>query len=148
MNSEIRATAFWLRGAAVAACCAVCMCLASCGWLAPSGQPVNFRAGDDQNGTSMTLHPGQTLLVTLSSTYWSFQGSSDAQVLAPVGAPVASPGSCPPGVGCGTVAQEFRAVGTGTAHVAASRVSCGEAMRCVGASGQYELTVKVTAASQ
>lgn len=148
MNSGRRAMAFWRRGAAVAACFAVCVCLASCGWSAPSGQPASFRAGDDQNGTSMTLHPGQTLLVTLASTYWSFQGSSDTQVLAPVGAPVISPASCPPGGGCGTVAQEFRAVGSGTAQVTASRVTCGEAMRCVGASGQYQLTVTVTVASQ
>jgi hypothetical protein len=92
------------------------------------------------------MHPGQTLMVTLGSTYWTIQGSSDSQVIAPVGAAITTPQSCsaPPGSGCGTVSQEFRAVKSGTAQVTASRVSCGEAMRCVGPAGQYKLTVQVT----
>jgi hypothetical protein len=130
----------------------VCMCLASCARpldTTPSNPPVSVRAGDDQNGTSIALHPGQTLQVTLSSTYWSFQGSSNPQVLAIVGAPVTSPLPCNnvPGCGAGTVSEEFRAVGPGTAQVSASRVSCGEALRCIGAAGLYQLTVKVAAAS-
>jgi len=86
-------------------------------------------------------------MVTLGSTYWTIQGSSNSLVLAPVGAGVTSPESCsaPPGSGCGTVSQEFRAARSGTAQVTASRVSCGEAMRCVGPAGQYQLTVQVTA---
>jgi hypothetical protein len=100
---------------------------------------------------SLTLPAGQTLLVTLASTYWSFQGSSNPQVLVSLGGPVVSPapmGTCPvAGSGCGTISQEFRAVAPGTAQVTASRVSCGEASRCVGASGRYQLTVEVTATS-
>jgi hypothetical protein len=86
------------------------------------------------------------LLVTLGSTYWTIQGSSDSRVLAPAGKVVTSPESCsaPPGSGCGTVSQEFRAASSGTAQVTASRVSCGEAMRCIGPAGQYQLTVQVT----
>jgi hypothetical protein len=98
------------------------------------------------------LQAGEILTVVLSSTWWSFQGSSNAQVLAPVGAAVASPGpfnqqTCPYG-GCGTVKAVFRAVGPGTAQVSASRVSCGEAMRCIGTAGLYQLTVVVAAASK
>ncbi|HEY7342848.1 MAG TPA: hypothetical protein VH591_18390 [Ktedonobacterales bacterium] len=122
------------------------MCLASCA-LPWQGKPSSdIQAGDNQNGTSMTMRPGQTLMVTLGSTYWTIQGSSDSQVLESVGAAVTSPQSCsaPPGSGCGTVSQEFRAVRAGTARVTASRVSCGEAMRCVGPAGQYQLTVQVT----
>ncbi|HEX8034375.1 MAG TPA: hypothetical protein VF510_11030 [Ktedonobacterales bacterium] len=152
MNSDTQSKAFWLRGAAVVACCAVCMCLASCAWplsTTPSSPPVSVRAGDDQNGTSIKLYLGQTLMVTLSSTYWSFQGSSDSQVLASVGSPIVSPAHCDvPGCGAGTVSEEFRAVGPGMAQVTASRVSCGEAMRCTGANGRYQLTVQVIAASQ
>jgi hypothetical protein len=56
--------------------------------------------------------------------------------------------TCPvAGSGCGTVAQEFRAVAPGMAQVTASRVSCGEALRCGDAAGHYQLTVEVTAAS-
>ena len=138
----------------VAAYCAACLCLASCGQPVGtlSTRPsVTIRAADAQNGTSMTLHVGQTLLVTLASTYWSFQGSSNPQVLVVVGGPVVSPApfaTCPvAGSGCGTASQEFRAVAPGTAQVTASRVSCGEALRCGGASGHYQLAVVVTATS-
>ena len=102
----------------------------------------------------MTLHSGQTLTVTLCSTYWTFQGNTNPQVLALVGVPIVSPApldkhTCAAaGSGCGTVSAEFRAVGIGTTQITASRVSCGEAMGCVGASGLYQLAVKVTAASQ
>jgi len=137
----------------VVLCCAVCLCLASCGQSlgTPASSPaVNVRAADAQNGSSLTLRAGQTLLVTLASTYWSFQGTSNPQVLVPVGGPVVSPApspTCPvAGSGCGTVAQEFRAVAPGTAQVTASRVSCGEALRCGDAAGHYRLTVEVTAA--
>jgi hypothetical protein len=129
------------------ACCAIGMCLASCG-LSSGGTPVNYQAGDDQNGHALTLHPGQTLLVTLASTYWTFEGSSDPQVLAAVGTPAVAPATCGvAGSGCGTVSQEFRALEPGTAQVTASRVSCGEAMACTGASGHYLLSVQVVALS-
>jgi hypothetical protein len=116
------------------------------------GVTANVRAGDDQNGRTISLQAGQTLLVTLSSTYWSFQGSSNPQVLAPVGTATASPvpkSTCPgPGSVCGTVAQVFHALAPGTAQVTATRVSCGEALRCTGDSGLYQLTVQVRAAPQ
>ncbi len=160
MNNGVSAQALWPRGVAGAACGVICVCLmlmglAACalpwqGSSSPSPSPSSdIQAGDGQNGQSITLHPGQTLTVTLGSTYWTIQGSSDSQVLTPVGKPATTPESCsaPPGSGCGTVSQEFRAVSSGTAQVTASRVSCGEAMRCVGPAGQYQLTVQVTAAS-
>ena len=146
MNSGVSTRAFWPRATIVAVCCVLCICLASCAlpWqVTPTSSDI--MAGDNQNGQSITLHTGQTLLVTLGSTYWTIQGSSDSQVLAPVGAAVTSPESCSasPGSGCGTVSQKFRAVKSGSAQVTASRVSCGEAMRCVGPAGQYQLTVQV-----
>ncbi len=152
MNSEVSARAFWRRvgvGATYGIVCIMCMvCLASCAlpWQGSPSPSSNIQAGDNQNGKSVTLHPGQTLLVTLGSTYWTIQGSSDSRVLAPAGKVVTSPESCsaPPGSGCGTVSQEFRAASSGTAQVTASRVSCGEAMRCIGPAGQYQLTVQVT----
>jgi hypothetical protein len=151
MNSEVSARAFWPRavaGATYGIVCIMCLaCLASCAlpWQGQGSPSSDIQAGDSQNGKSVTMHPGQTLLVTLGSTYWTIQGSSDSLVLAPVDKAVTSPQSCsaPPGSGCGTVSQEFRAVESGTAQVTASRVSCGEAMRCVGPAGQYQLTVQV-----
>lgn len=47
-------------------------------------------------------------------------------------------------MGCGTTSALFKAVKAGTATVSANRVSCGEARRCVGAEGQYQLTVVVS----
>lgn len=155
MNSGISIRAFCPRAAGVAACRVVClclllvMCLVSCALPWQGTHSSDIQAGDNQNGKSVTMHPGETLMVTLGSTYWTIQGSSDSQVLAPVGKSVTAPKSCsaPPGSGCGTVSQEFRAARSGTAQVTASRVSCGEAMRCVGLAGQYQLTVQVTAAA-
>lgn len=148
MSSASRARSVWRRGATLATYCAICICLASCGLGTVSGPAGNIRAGDAQNGKTVTLHPGQTLIVTLASTYWTIQGSSNPQTLAPVGAPVASPAPFDPnrvpGTGAGSVSEEFRAVAPGAAQVTASRVSCGEAMRCGGASGKYQLTVQVT----
>jgi hypothetical protein len=153
-------TAFWLRGVVIASCCVAGMCLVSCeavaghgpGGTTPSGGAGGIHAGYDQNGTSITLHPGQTLIVTLPTTYWTIQGSSNPQALAPVGAPIASlapKDSCTFG-GClalqGSTIETFRAVGPGVALVTASRVTCGEAMGCVGSAGRYQLTVTVTTA--
>lgn len=164
MRNHVRAFAFWWRSGAVVALCAGCIMLASCGGLArvaPSsatGQPTlsptgttsagSLRVGDDQNGKTITLHPGQTMTLVLSSTAWTIQGSSDPQVLAQVGTAVASPAATCPYGGCGTVSATFRAVAAGMAHVSASRSSCGEAMGCTSAAGTYQITVVVTAASQ
>ncbi len=152
MYSEVSARGFWRRAMAgatfgiVGIMCLVCLASCALPWQGPPLPSNDIQAGDNQNGKSVTMHPGQTLLVTLGSTYWTIQGSSDSLVLAPVDKAVTTPQSCsaPPGSGCGTVSQEFRAVRAGTAQVTASRVSCGEAMRCVGPAGQYQLTVQVT----
>ena len=174
MSSKTHGLSFWRRGAVVAACCAFCVCLASCGVSAgprtlattpatipattpattsatiPATTPAGVaRAGFDQNGATIILQAGQTLILTLPTTYWTIQGSSNTQALAPDGAPVASPApvnSCSYG-GCwavnGSVSAVFHAVAVGTATVSASRVTCGEAMGCSGSAGQYLLTVEV-----
>lgn len=156
MNIEPPARAFRPRGAALVAIVCVCLAIGGLLWYEmggaiPGGPPGSIRATDTQNGASITLHPGQTLTVTLSSTYWSFQGSSNAHALVSVGLPVVSPApfyqNPMPGSGAGTVTAQFRAVGLGTAQVTASRVACGEAMECGSASGQYQLTVQVQAAT-
>ena len=163
MNRQSRTIAFWLRPAAGAAICAVCVFLGSCAFPAAvttgssTGQPTSsptvvgsIHVTDDQDGGNFTLHPGETLTVVLSLTTWTFQGSSDPRVLAQVGSPVVSPTpfnktTCPYG-GCGTVTAVFRAVASGTANVLATRDSCGEAMGCTGDAARYQITVMVTAA--
>ena len=114
---------------------------------ASAGGSTAPRAGvsvtDADNGGTVTVAPGERLTVTLGSTYWTFAGSSNTAVLQQVGQPVASPGSCPPGVGCGQVSATFVAVGRGRADVTASRSSCGEALSCTGGSGSYRVSVVV-----
>jgi hypothetical protein len=48
-----------------------------------------------------------------------------------------------PGQGCGTVTAVFAAIAPGSARLTASRISCGEALRCTGSDGVYVLTVTV-----
>lgn len=119
--------------------------LAACGSTGPQLQEV--AAGDAQNGQSVKVHVGDVLRVTLDQTAWTFAPSSDPAVLAEQGDQVVSPaprGACLPGMNCGVTTARFKALKQGTATVNASRLSCGEARRCVGAEGMYQLTVVVS----
>lgn len=112
-----------------------------------SRSPNVVTVGDSQDGRSVAAHTGDTVRVVLDSTAWTISGSSDAGVLQPGGEQVVSPGppgSCFPGMNCGTTTDEFRALKPGIAMVTATRVSCGEARVCVGAEGIYRVTVVVS----
>lgn len=125
---------------------AAALIVVGCGGAAGSGAslgPSAVRVTDADNGRTVTLARGGRLTVTLASTYWSIAGSSDPAVLRLDGQPLASPGSCPPGVGCGQVTATFTAVGPGRAEVTASRSSCGEALSCTGGAGSYRVAVVV-----
>jgi hypothetical protein len=99
---------------------------------------------DGNDGQTVTLHPGEHLRVALASTYWQIQPSSDPSVLRADGSPATYPSpGCVPGAGCGTAAATFTAVAPGHATVVATRTSCGEAMRCQGSAGQYQVQVVV-----
>jgi hypothetical protein len=124
----------------------VALAVVACGSPA-SPQPRTVGIGDAQNGQSVGAHVGDTLRLSLSRTTWTISGSSDPSVLQAVGEQVVSPappGSCYPGMGCGTTTALFRALRAGSATVTATRVSCGEALRCVGTEGQYEVVVVVS----
>lgn len=103
--------------------------------------------GEQDNGHSVSLRPGQRLELQLGSTYWQVDGSSDPNVLRlTAGTSVSiSPQikGCVPGEGCGTVTALFDAVAPGRADVSARRTSCGEAMSCTGNLGFYRVTVVV-----
>lgn len=125
---------------------AAALVVVACGGAASSGasvRPTAVRVTDADNGRTVSLARGDQLTVTLASTYWSISGSSNPGVLRLDGQPLASPGSCPPGVGCGQVSATFTAVGTGRADVTASRSSCGEALSCTGGAGSYRVAVVV-----
>jgi hypothetical protein len=116
---------------------------------APPSNPAGHVTvvGDSFNGKTVSLHVGDRLEVRLASTYWTFAGSSNPQVLKPLGGVAVSPqpSGCVPGGGCGTATATFDVVGAGSAVVAASRTSCGEAMGCTGDQGSFRLTVEAAA---
>jgi hypothetical protein len=113
---------------------------------APGPTPATLAAGDADNGHKLDARVGDHVAVTLNSTYWTINESSNPAVLRLAGHPVVSPqiGGCVPGGGCGTVQAAFDALAPGTADVTATRTSCGEALRCTGGAGAYRLTVAVT----
>jgi hypothetical protein len=95
------------------------------------------------NGHTITVAGGQQLVVKLDSTFWTFAPTA-TPALRVAGSPIVLPTKpCVPGGGCGSVTAIFDAVTAGQVTVAADRTSCGEAMRCVGSSGTYRLTVVV-----
>jgi hypothetical protein len=149
-----------LRSAAIAGVCLISMSLGSGGGIAFAGtghttaapgsdaSTRGIRVGLRDNGRTLTLHPGQIVTVMLKSTFWTFKGSSNPQVVEQLGPAVVvrtpfNKQTCPYG-GCGTVTIKFQAVRSGTAQVTATRVSCGEAMGCTGSGAIYRFTVAVT----
>jgi hypothetical protein len=98
---------------------------------------------DTDKGRTVAVRKGETISVTLGSTYWQFDPSSDPAVLRAIGEPVYVRGKCAVGEGCGTVTQAFQALNTGTAVISARRTSCGEALACQPDQKSYTLTVTV-----
>jgi predicted secreted protein len=102
-------------------------------------------ATDAANGQTISIRLGHTLTVTLNSTYWTFNGSSNPSVLEQAGQPTYEGTSCVPGGGCGTASIRFKALAPGTAVVSATRTTCGEALACGPDQSRYSITVIVTA---
>jgi hypothetical protein len=114
----------------------------------PSASPPAAQLVFADNGKTVTLHVGGTVHVALDSTFWKFLPVAAPQLLkldATAMIPP-SPGTCPhpvPGSGCGTQTADYTALATGQTSIVATRVSCGEAMRCVGANGHFEVQVVI-----
>lgn len=103
---------------------------------------------EHSNGRIVRVASGTVVTVVLHSTYWHFGPGPAGTVLAAMGPPSPSarpPGgsSCMPGMGCGTVTAVFRAAASGTAVIRASRLSCGEALRCRASQGRFAVTIVV-----
>src|SRR5882724_4079053 len=104
-----------------------------------------YNVGESDNGHTLDVHFGDTLMVTLHSTYWTIE-PSDGFILDPQGIPQTSTTSptCThtiPGSGCGTVTETYNIGHVGTSTVKAHRTSCGEALRCTGTAGDWSLKV-------
>jgi hypothetical protein len=114
----------------------------------PSTAAVVLR--DGANGHTVTLTVGQRLEVILGSDYWTVAGSSMPKVLRQDGSTsyLPKPASCGsiPGLGCIPIRTNFTAEASGTAVITASRLSCGEALRCQPGQQHFSLTVIVRAA--
>lgn len=105
---------------------------------------VGLDIGEKDKGTTVQATQGQIVTLTLHSTYWIIQGP-DPKILKPLSAQpeVSADFKGVPGSGSGTVVMRYQAVGTGTATIAASRTTCGEAMGCTGDAGSFKVDVKV-----
>jgi hypothetical protein len=101
--------------------------------------------GSSEDKRTVNVFVGQTITLTLDSTYWQIHGSSNPKVVRQIGKQVTTPqpSGCVPGQGCGTARAEFIALTPGNAVLSASRTSCGEARRCVGSAGSYRTTIVV-----
>ena len=110
------------------------------------GTPGTVSLSFSDNGKPVHLKVGERLHIALSSTYWTFRGSDTPHVLRHDASGIAKPtATCsgPVGSGCGTRTADFTAVGKGHSSVVATRTTCGEAMRCVGANGRFVVYVTV-----
>lgn len=109
----------------------------------PSG---TLTLDDSANGTTVHVHFGDTITVTLRSTYWSFLPTNGLalQPFAPAQTAPASTCATPVGSGCGTVTASFNVGHIGTSVLRAHRDTCGEALRCIGKQGDWSVTVVAT----
>lgn len=104
---------------------------------------------ESSNGRVLRVNPGEYITVTLHSTYWQPMALSRNPSVIQVG-PItkhallaSSTPHCVPGEGCGTVSVHYLALVPGLVRLRATRVSCGEALACTGARGQWSVVVRV-----
>jgi hypothetical protein len=142
------------RLARAAASSGIVLLLSACGGgtsstqtVTPGAQPTIHRVTDTDSGSTVRARVGDSIVVTLHSTYWQLTDPA-GDVLVAVRAPTADSGgpSCSPvpGSGCGTVRADFRVARAGTTEIRASRTSCGEALRCTGDQGSWAVTVEAS----
>ena len=104
--------------------------------------PVPRQLDEHSNGATVDAQLGDTIVVTLHSTYWTFD--TPPRVLQPLSTQP-SPSHCAVvGSGCGTVTATFNAAHVGTVTLHAHRDSCGEALRCTGTDADWSATVRVS----
>jgi hypothetical protein len=95
------------------------------------------------NGHTIQARLGQSIELDLHSSYWQALHSTAPEVVQQQGRTVASPGDCPPGVGCGTFRSTFVVQRAGTARLVADRISCGEARLCAPDQRRFDVTILV-----
>jgi LPXTG-motif cell wall-anchored protein len=108
---------------------------------APAHAASNVAVGDADKGKTVTAHPGDTIVVTLGATAWTIDPAQGAALTSQgeQTAAVTRPGPGAPG----TTTRRYLAVAAGTATIKASRVSCGEALKCSPEQGAFTVTINV-----
>jgi len=130
-----------LRAALALLVCCVAGVGVACGSTVTSPRQLS----DADNGHTVTVRSATNIRLVLHSTYWTLHGSSAPSVVAVSGRPkYAAQSGGIAGSGDGTVTETLRARAPGRATLTASRLSCGEALRCRPAQGSYSVTIVVT----
>jgi hypothetical protein len=140
--SAARAALLLLVATAVPTLCACGS--ATAGGTAARGASVIL--SEHNKGRTVSVARGTRIVLRLHSTYWRIRGSSNPGVVRQTGAQrahVVLPPKCLPGGGCGTVSVPFEARHAGRARLAATRTTCGEALRCSPAQGRYSVVIDV-----
>jgi FtsP/CotA-like multicopper oxidase with cupredoxin domain len=99
---------------------------------------------ESSKGQTIRVNVGDTVRLTLHSTYWQLDPPSGSAVQAGPSDVVGSPAPIP-GTGAGTVTTSYLAKAAGTAVIAARRTSCGEAMGCAPDQASFTVTLTVNA---
>jgi PBP1b-binding outer membrane lipoprotein LpoB len=108
----------------------------------PSRSPQPTALTERANNTTVRVHTGQIVQLTLRSLYWADPVSTSTGVLALDDAVSRTPDHRGPiGSGSGTVVARFRASGPGTARIQTHRSSCGEAMGCRPGQSDFSVTI-------
>lgn len=102
----------------------------------------SLQVNEKDNKTTLHVTVGATVDVILHSTYWQL-AVPNAKILMPLmSEPTVTPDfNGVAGSGLGTVEMRYKVVAAGTATIDASRVSCGEALRCTGDQGTFQTTI-------
>jgi hypothetical protein len=95
------------------------------------------------NGRTLQATPGQAISLVLHGSYWDNLRSTAPAVVSPHGRTSRSPGTCAPGVGCGTFRTAFVAERPGRAQLLADQTSCGEATACAPDQRHLAITIVV-----
>jgi hypothetical protein len=111
--------------------------------------PSTVTVGDADNGYTIHVDVGDTLVVRLASTYWTYAPARPAGLVQSAPPAVASASTsagsrCVPGQGCGTMTEKYVARATGQVTIAADRTSCGEALRCTAGAGSFRITLVIS----
>ena len=133
----------WLATAALLLAVTACGGSSSSGRSSVSTAPTTHQLDDTSNGSTLDVHLGDTIDVTLHSTTWTLD--VPAMVLQPLGDPQTAASPCAiMGSGCGTVTQSYNARHVGQTTLHAHRDSCGEALRCSAKQSDWSVTVRVS----